>query len=58
MSATEYNHLFLTFLGLPPAKGIDLPLCGADLPDDWDFRGAFRLPCPACQEAARLRGLS
>ena len=53
---TIYNHAFKTFLGLPPAKGIDLPICGADLPDSWDFAGANRPACPACQEEVRLQG--
>lgn len=47
MSATDHNHLFRTFLGLPPEKG-DKPLCGAVLPDSWDFPGFDRPPCPAC----------
>jgi hypothetical protein len=46
---TAYNHAFKTFLGLPPAKGIDQPVCGVDLPDSWDFAGADRPPCPRCQ---------
>jgi hypothetical protein len=50
---TDYNHLFRTFLGLPPEKG-DTPICGADLPDSWDFPGVARPPCPACQEKAKL----
>ena len=52
MSAEQYNHIFRTFLGIPPAKG-DKPVCGADLPDDWDFPGHERPPCPACQEVAQ-----
>lgn len=48
MSATDYNHLFRTFLGLPPEKG-DKPVCGADLPDTWDFPGHDRPHCPDCE---------
>ena len=44
---TAYSHLFRTFLGLPPDKG-DKPVCGADLPDTWDFPGVERPPCPEC----------
>jgi hypothetical protein len=52
MRTTDYNHIFRTFLGLPPEKG-DKPLCGADLPDSWDFPGYDRPACPACQEVAQ-----
>jgi hypothetical protein len=51
MDAESYNHIFRTFLGLPPEKG-DLPLCGAVLSDAWDFPGTPRPPCPTCQEEA------
>lgn len=51
MSATDYNHIFRTLFGLPPAKG-DKPLCGAVLPDSWDFPGYDRPPCPECQAVA------
>lgn len=50
MSATDYNHLFRTFLGLPPEKD-DKPVCGADLPDTWDFKGP-RPHCPECERIA------
>jgi hypothetical protein len=51
MSAENYNHIFKTFLGLPPEKD-DKPLCGADLPDSWDFPDTPRPPCPTCQSLA------
>lgn len=44
---TQSNHLFRTFLGLPPDKG-DKPVCGADLPDSWDFPGHDRPLCHQC----------
>ena len=49
--ATAYHHIFRTFLGLPPEMG-DLPLCGAVLPDSWDFAGP-RPPCPTCLAEAQ-----
>jgi hypothetical protein len=49
MNAENYNHIFKTFLGLPPSKG-DRPICGASLSDAWDFPGYDRPPCPTCRE--------
>jgi hypothetical protein len=46
-AAEAHNHIFRTFLGLPPTKG-DRPVCGALLPDSWDFPGHERPACPHC----------
>ncbi len=48
--AADDNHLFRTFLGVPPSKD-DVPFCGADLPDGWDFAGPRAL-CPTCETLA------
>jgi hypothetical protein len=51
MNPDQYNHVFRTLFGMPPDKS-DKPLCGADLPDSWDFPGYERPACPTCQEIA------
>ena len=50
---TDYSHFFRTFMGLPPSKD-DKPLCGADLPDSWDFAVLNRPPCPDCEARTAL----
>jgi hypothetical protein len=52
---SDFSHLFLTFLGLPPDTD-EIPLCGADLPADWSAYG--RPPCPDCWAEAQRRGLA
>jgi hypothetical protein len=47
----QYNHIFTTFLGLPPDKN-DRPLCGAVLSDAWDFAERDRPDCPECARIA------
>lgn len=57
-TSTNYSHLFLTFLGLPPDT-TEAPICGATLPADWSVRDrAISVPCPKCRAEARRRGLT
>lgn len=46
----DYDHIFRTMFGMPPSKN-DNPLCGANLPDSWDWAGP-RPTCPTCQRLA------
>lgn len=47
-AADEVVHAFRTFLGIPPAKGIDFPVCGARITDAYDFAPGDRPKCPDC----------
>jgi hypothetical protein len=48
VAADEVVHAFRTFLGLPPAKGEDFPVCGAQITDAYDFAPGERPECPDC----------
>jgi hypothetical protein len=47
------THAFRTLFGLPPAKGIDQPACGAVITDAYE-RGSRFPTRPACPECAAL----
>lgn len=55
MDPDEYTHMFRTAFGIPPSKD-DLPICGAELSDAYDFPNTDRPGCIHCQRvAARAR---
>lgn len=54
MGTTNFSHFFLTFLGLPPDT-TEAPICGANLPPEWEAHG--QPVCPACVAEATRRGL-